>query len=59
MHLQLGADDDDGTGGVVDALTEQVLAEASLFTLQTVGEGFQEAVGIGLYGARLARVVEE
>src|SRR4051812_16515189 len=30
IELQLGADDDDGAAGVVDALAEEVLAEAAL-----------------------------
>ena len=29
MQLEVGADDDDGAAGVVDALAEQVLAEAA------------------------------
>ena len=33
IHLQLRANDDNGTSGVVDALTEQVLTETSLLTL--------------------------
>ena len=30
IHLQLGADDDNGTAGVVNTLAQQVLAEAAL-----------------------------
>ena len=37
VQLQLGADDDDRTARVVDALAEQVLAEAPLLALQHVG----------------------
>ena len=59
VHLQLGANDDDGARRIVDTFTEQVLAEASLLTLQTIGERFEEAVGVRLDGARLTRVVEE
>ena len=33
IHLQLRTNDDNGTSGVVDALTEQVLTETSLLTL--------------------------
>ena len=33
-HLQLRTDDDDRTGRIVDTLTQEVLAEASLLTLQ-------------------------
>ena len=48
VQLQLGADHDDRTAGVVDALAEQVLAEAALLALQHVGERLQRAlVGAG------------
>ena len=36
VQLQLGTDDDHRTAGVVDALAEQVLAEAALLALQRV-----------------------
>ena len=38
VHLQGGATDDNGTTRVVNALTEQVLAEAALLTLEHVRE---------------------
>ena len=50
MHLQLGAYDDYRTGGVVDTLTEEVLTETSLLTLEGVGERLEGTVGIGLDG---------
>ena len=53
VHFQLGANDDNRARGIVDTLTEQVLTEASLLTLQTIGERFEEAVGVRLDGARL------
>ena len=59
VHLQLGADDDDRTGRVVDTLTEQVLTEAALLALERVGERLERAVRLVLHGVRLARVVEE
>ena len=37
VQLQLRADDDDRAAGIVDALAEQVLAEAALLALQHVG----------------------
>src|ERR1700730_17668497 len=37
VKFQLGADDDYRTSGVIDALTEQVLAEAALLALECVG----------------------
>ena len=41
MQLELGTDDDDRTARVVDALAEQVLAEAALLALQHVAERLQ------------------
>ena len=38
VQLELGTDDDDGAAGVVDALAEQVLAEAALLALEGVRE---------------------
>ena len=37
-HLQLRTDNDNRTSGIVDTLTEKVLTEASLLTLQRVRE---------------------
>ena len=46
--LQLRTDHDDRAAGVVDALAEQVLAEAALLALEHVGERLQRAlVGAG------------
>ena len=59
MHLQLWAYDDDGAGGVVYTLPEEVLTEASLLPLQAIREGLERAVVVRAYGARLAGVVEE
>src|SRR5215471_1580605 len=48
LQLELGADHDDRAARVVDALAEQVLAEAALLALQHVGERLQRAlVGAG------------
>ena len=58
-HLELGADDDDRAAGVVDALAEEVLAEAALLALEHVGEGLEGPVGGALDDALLLRVVEE
>ena len=59
VELQLGTDDDDRTAGVVDALAEQVLAEAALLALEGVGERLQRAVVRALQHAAAAAVVEE
>ena len=44
VQLQVRADDDDRTARVVDALAEQVLAEAALLAFENVGERFQRPV---------------
>src|SRR5437773_968389 len=59
IQLQLGADDDDGAAGVVDALAEEVLAEAALLALERVGKRLQGAVVRALEHAAAAAVVEE
>ena len=58
-HLQFRADNDDRTSGIVDTLTEEVLTEASLLTLQRVGERLEGTVAFALHRARLTAVVEE
>ena len=59
MQLELRTDDDDRTAGIVDALAEQVLAEAALLALQHVGERLQRPlVGAG-DDAAAAAVVEQ
>jgi hypothetical protein len=59
VQLQLGADHDDGAAGVVDALAEQVLAEAALLALEGVGERLQRAVVRPAQHAAAPAVVEE
>src|SRR5439155_1661461 len=59
MQLQLGADHDDRAAGVVDALAEEVLAEAALLTLEGVGERLQRTIVRALQHAAAAAVVEE
>src|SRR5258708_11040346 len=59
MEFELGADDDDRTARVVDALAEEVLAEAALLALEGVGERLQGAVVRALQHAAAAAVVEE
>ena len=59
VQLQLRADDDHRAARIVDALAEQVLAEAALLALQHVGERLQGAlVGAG-DDAAAAAVVEQ
>ena len=50
VELEFGADDDDGAAGVVYAFAEEVLAEASAFAFDGVGEGFEGGAGVGVGG---------
>ena len=59
VQTQLRTDDDDRTAGVVDALAEEVLAEAALLALEGVGERLERAVVRALEHAAAAAVVEE
>ncbi len=59
VQLQLGADHDDRAAGVVDALAEQVLAEAALLALERVGERLERPVVGPAQHAAAAAVVEE
>ena len=59
VQLQLGADDDDRTAGVVDALAEEVLAEAALLALEGVGERLERTVVGATEDAATAAVVEQ
>src|SRR5205823_12196634 len=59
VQLELGTDHDDGTAGVVHALAEQVLAEASLLAFQRVGERLQRTVVGATQHAATASVVEQ
>ena len=59
MHVEFRTDDDDRTGGIVDTLTEEVLAEAALLALEGVGQGLEGPVGLALDGRGLLGVVEE
>src|SRR5512144_30009 len=59
VQLELRADHDDGTAGIVDALAQQVLPEAALLALEHVGERLQRTlVGTG-DDAATAAVVEQ
>ena len=59
VELQLGTDHDDGAAGVVDALAEEVLAEAPLLALEGVGERLQRTAVGALDDAAAAAVVEQ
>src|SRR5579872_290549 len=59
VQLEFGADNDDGTSGIVDALAEQVLAETALLTLERIGKRFERAIVRAAQNASAASVVEQ
>ena len=59
VELQVRPGDDHRATGVVDALPEQVLPEASLLALEHVGERLERTVPRARYGATTAPVVEQ
>src|SRR5690606_25675279 len=59
MQLERGADDDDRTARVVDALAEQVLTETALLALEHVGDRLERAVAGTRDRAAAATVVEQ
>ena len=59
VQLELGVDDDDRAAGVVDALAEQVLAEAALLALEGLGERLERATAAARDGTAATAVVEE
>ena len=59
VQLELRADHDDRTAGVVDALTEQVLAEPALLALEQIRQRLQRTVARSGDRAAAAAVVEQ
>ena len=59
VELQVRADDDDGAAGVVDALAEQVLAEAALLALEDVRQGLERPVAGADDDAAAGAVLEQ
>src|SRR5690606_10211221 len=59
VELELGTDDDDGAAGIVDALAEQVLAEAALLALEHVRERLQRTVAGTGDGTAVTAVVKQ
>src|SRR5262245_7233319 len=59
VQPELGADDDDRTARVVDALPEQVLTEATLLALEHVGERLERTLAAAANRLRATPVVEQ
>src|SRR6185312_14774318 len=59
VQLEFRTDNDYGTAGVVNALTQQVLAEASLLALEGVRERLQRAVVSATQDAATTTVIKQ
>src|SRR5262249_16603292 len=59
VELELGADHDDGTAGVVHALAEQVLAKTALLALERIGQGLEGTIVGSAENAPTAAIVEQ
>ena len=59
MELEVRTDDDDGTAGIVDAFSEQVLPEPSLLALQHIGKGLERTLVRTAQHPAPAAVIEE
>src|SRR6185312_2969928 len=59
IQAQLGTDHNHRTAGVINALAEQVLAEASLLSFERVRQRFERAVVGSAKNAAAASVVEQ
>src|SRR5262249_21383982 len=59
IELQLGTDHDDGSAGVIDALTEQILTEAALLAFERVRERLERPVVRAAQHAAAAAVIEQ
>ena len=59
VQLELGADDDHGTAGVIDAFAEKVLTEAAGLALEHVRQRFQRAISRAGDRTTVTAVVEE
>ncbi len=59
VQLQFRPDDDDGAGRVIDALAQQVLAEAALLALNHVGQRLQRPIAGAEHRPLAAVVVEQ
>src|SRR5579864_4518662 len=59
VQLEFRANDDHGTSRIIDALAEQVLAEAALLSLERVGKRFERAVVRAAQNAAAASVIEQ
>ena len=57
VYLEVGADNDNGTAGIVDTLAEQVLTEASLLALEHIAQGLERAGVCAGDGSAAAAVV--
>ena len=58
-HFQFRTNNDYRTCGIIDTLTEKILAETSLLTFEIVGKGLERTVAVALHSTALAGVIEK
>ncbi len=59
VNLEFRADDDDGAGGVINALTEEILAESPLLALDHVGQRLEGTIRGTQHRTAATTVVKE
>src|SRR5436190_2292738 len=59
VKLKFWADDNHRTAGVIDAFSEQVLAEASTLALEHIAERFEGTIAGASNGAAMASIVKQ
>src|SRR5437867_4972568 len=59
MQLELRADDNYGATRVIDAFTEQILAETAALALEHIAQRFQGSISSASHGATVPAVVEQ
>ena len=57
MHFKLGSYYDNGTAGIVDTFTEEVLSETTLLTFKHIGKRFKSTVVGTRYGSAASAIV--
>ena len=59
VQLQVRVNNDDGTAGIIDALTQKILTEAALFALESLGKRLQRTASSAGYRTATTTVVKE
>ncbi len=59
IEFELGTNRDHRASGIVNTLSEQVLTEASLFSLELIGERFERTGAATTHGACLSAIIDQ